>query len=280
MDEQLLSISLQGPPTADESDYVLVEQEKWGKDVGRTSLLQGILAVGSMVFGGLLPLPDCGGFDGFTVSLYAYPSRKDLAFKFGVSHPHDYSPIGTIQTLTRTEILNCGLQSAVETKYPVQSMRSMVFLGPCYDKKGSIVPKPDVIQDGRTVRFSKGVLGSLRVTYDVYRIVYSVQVTKREYSLENNFEAIAYAVWNGGINSKDIVAPSGYEYTEGECENGKDPDQPDGSETEICPPPRGGSYPKAVEADRETDQDYCSQVIIRDVVTEKVITDKDGKECE
>lgn len=272
----LLNISL-STSSADELDYVLIEQEEWGKDVGRTSLPQGILAIGAMAFGGVLPLPNCGGFDGFDANVYAYPSRNDLAFKFAVSHGTCQS--GIIQTLTRTEIINCSLQNSVDTKYPVQDMQSMVWIGPCYDKNGSIVPRPSVLQKGRFIYFSDKVLGSLRVTYGVYRIVYNVRIEKREYSIENNFESVAYTVWDGGINAKDIEVPSGYEYTDGKCDNGKDPDQ-DGSITTICPPPLHGTYPISVQADRNTKVGYCPQLILKDVITERAITSEDEDECE
>lgn len=273
-----LSISLQSGDQS-QRDYVLIEQEEWGEDVGRTSTSQGVLAIGSMVFGGALPLPNCGGFDGFDAPVYVYPSRKDLQFKFAVSHGNP--PLfgkGIVQEVTREEIVTCSLQSSVETNYPVQKMKSMDWIGPCYDSAGNVVAYPNITQNGGFLNFSAKVLGSLRVRYEVYRVLFTVRIEKREYSIENNFESVAYVVWEGGITDKDIAVPSGYEYTEGDCDDGKYPEDVYGPTT-ICPPPHG-TYPTAVEADRETDFDYCSQVVTEDVITERVITDEDGVECE
>lgn len=280
MDEQLLSIALQGPPSADESDYVLIEQQPWAKDVGRTSKRQGILGIGAIVFGGRIPQPNCGGIGGFDTPVYVYPSRVGLQFIFRVSHG-EYQT-ATVETVVREEILKCGLQDKTTCDYPVLAMQSILWLGKCYDAKGNVVARPMVTRQGRDHHFSQKVFGSLRIKYLVLRKTYNVRIEERGDSIENNFQALAYCVGNGWGKWKEIEAPSGYEDTLGNCGNGlygNNGVNTDG--TAICSPDWGkGTYPTAVKADRKTDVDYCSQQISSDRITESVETENEpGEEC-
>ena len=273
-----LYISLGSAQYADESDYVLIEQKPWAKDVGRTSKSQGILAIGSMIFGGNLPQPNCGGLAGFDTPVYIYPSRPDLQFVLKVSHG-EYQ-VGKIETMIREEIIKCGLNDTATTEYPVAAMQSMVWLGPCYDGRGNITAYPTVIQQGRDFHFSAKVLGSIRVKYAVNRITYNVRIEERDDSIENNFQCLAFCVGNGWGNWKEIEAPSGYDDTKGNCGNGIE--KGDGADgTSICSPEWGkGTYPVAVRADRATDMEYCSQEITSDNITESVETENEpGEEC-
>lgn len=280
MDEQLLSIALQGPPSADESDYVLIEQQPWAKDVGRTSKSQGILVIGSMIFGGSLPLPNCGGLAEFDTPVYVYPSRIDLQFVFKVSHG-DYQ-VGLVEPLIREEIIQCGLQDKATCDYPVLAILSRQWLGKCRNVKGDVVPYPTVIVNGRDHHFSEKVLGSQRIKYLVLRYTYNVRIKERDDSIENNFESLAYCVGNGWGKWQEIEAPSGYDDTAGNCGNGiygSDAVGTDG--TAICQPEWGkGTYPVAVRADRLTRDDYCTQENISDSITESVETENEpGEEC-
>ena len=295
-----LNISLGLSQYADDSDYVIIEQKPWAKDVGRTSNSQGILAIGTMIFGeelfgGVLPLPNCGGADGFDAPVYVYPSSADLNYVFDVSHGGASSaiatsdksesdvasgkPLGVVGVVTREEVVQCGYNSSANTEYPVQRMVSKQWIGKCYDSVGNVVSRPSVTQKGRALFFSKKVYGSVRVKYKVHRVTYTVRVPERDDSIENNFQSVAFCRWDGGVEYKEIEAPSGYEITLGDCDNGL-PDGSDGS-TDICPDDRGqGSYPVAVHADRHTKVDYCSQQITSDKVTESVDYDREpGEEC-
>lgn len=273
MDDHVLGISLQGRAAADESDYVIIEQKEWPEDVGRTSISQGILAIGSMIFGGSLPDPNCGGLAGFETPVYVYPSRSDLEFIFRVSHGEYVAT--WVESLIREEIISCGLEAHVRTEYPVDSMLSVNWLGPCYDAAGNIVTRPDVSRQGRDFYFTAKVLGSVQIRYMVHRKTYMVHIEEREDSIENNFECVAYCVGNGFGNWEEIKAPSGYDGTMGNCGNGIY-DNPG-----ICQPDWGqGTYPKAVRADRLTKVDYCSQETTSDEVTESVDKENEpGEEC-
>ena len=265
-------------PSADDADYVMIEQEPWPDDVGRTSNSQGILAIGSMIFGGSIPLPNCGGLAGFDTPVYTYPSRPSLAYTFKVSH--GLYQFGVVEILHREEIIQCGLRESAETHYPVVSMGSMMWLGKCYNEEGNVVLHPAIRREGRTLFFNAPVYGSLRVRYQVYRKIYNVHIEEREDSIENNFECVAYCLWTGGLNYKEIKAPNGYDDTKGNCGNGLYGDSL-GSGVEICSPDWGkGTYPVATSADKLTKIDYCPQIVKSETITESRVTDNEpGEEC-
>lgn len=262
-------------------DYVIIEQEPWGKDVGRTSDVQGITAIGSMIFGGSLPLPDCGGLAEFNTLVYVYPSRPDLYFTFHVSHGN-FLPGKIESNLLREEVIQCRFKISQETDYPVNGIRFMKWIGKCYNAKGEIVPYPSISIDGRIFTFSEKVYGSLRVRYSVFRYTYKVRITERDDSIENNFECIAFCTGYGDVVYKEIQAPSGFGDSLGNCGNGIYPlGLGTESEIEICTPDWGqGVYPVAVRADKLTRVDYCSQEIMDERVTESIDTENEpGEEC-
>ncbi len=264
-----------------EGDYVIIEQEPWAKDVGRTSKNQGIMAIGSMIFGGALPDPNCGGLAEFDTSVYVYPSRHELAYSFNVSHG-SFIPKSVNPHLLREEVIQCGYNLSAETDYPVIALQSMMWIGECYDAKGVSVTRPTISVNGRTLLFSTKVYGSVRIKYFVYRREYSVNIKEREDSIENNFECVAFCRWNGGITYKDIVAPNGFDDTLGNCGNGIYPEfGDDGSSTKICQPNWGrGTYPVGVKADKLTEVDFCSQEIMSVRITESVESgNEEGDEC-
>lgn len=284
MEARIFYIPLTAPSSADTNDYVMIEQEPWADDVGRTSNAQGIMAIGSMIFGGSLPLPNCGGLNGFGAPVYTYPSRLGLNYTFDVSHGQ-IQP-GTISMLTREEIIQCSLQESAETDYPVARMQSMQWIGQCYDERGRSAGRPQIKQNGRTLSFTEKVFGSLRIKYSVIRQTHLVRIEEREDSIENNFDSVAFVRWDGGVDFKEITAPSGYDATTGNCGNGFYPGTPTGGSggtgvTEACPPTGGqGSYPKAVRANRKTTIEYCSQEVDADTVTESVERDSDDNDCD
>ena len=269
--------------SANSSDYVIIAQEPRCKDVGRTSKLQGVLAISSMIFGGQLPVPNCGGLAGFDTPVYVYPSRKTLRFTFALSHG-DFKP-GVSATMTREEIVSCGFKDVSTLDYPPSGLVSLAWIGKCYDATGRVTSSPAFTINGRSIVFSGKVYGSLRARYSVYRVTHNVRIEEREDSLENNFECIAYCRWDGGIVYEDIKAPSGYDETKGNCGNGiysgEGPINGGSGSAEICTPSRaGGTYPTAVKADRITTIDYCQQSVVSDKITESVESGKEpGEEC-
>ena len=99
------------------------------------------------------------------------------------------------------------------------------------------------------------------------------RIEKRDDSIDNQFQSVAYAVWDGGVQWHELSPPSGYDITEGNCGNGL----PGGSST-ICDP-NHDKYIKAVRADRYIGIDYCTQVVREDRVTESVDYDNAEDTC-
>lgn len=198
MDEQTISVSFALPSREDKEDYILIEQEPWPKDVGKTTVLQGLAGMSAILFATPFPTVNCGGDStGFDTPIYVYPSRRGLHFTFAVSHG-EYLP-GVSLVNYRDEMKQCGLVDSIELDYPPLFTPSLQWIGDCYDERGAIISRPVITVVGRTIFFSKRVYGSFRARYRVYRKVYNVRVESRDDSIENNFDSVAYCVWNGGV---------------------------------------------------------------------------------
>lgn len=269
-------------------DCVLIEQEPWGRDVGETSNMQGILAISAAVSGGRWPEVNCAGSNGeFNATVYVYTCDDvGLDYQFKVSH-------GTVsmrvtEIMYREEVVQCSLQLEHELDYPVRSVGAMSWIGNCYDSGGSVTSRPIVtIQDDNTVLLSKKVWGSLRVRYTVLRHTYHVTIQRRWAALENKYNSVAYAVWDGGVKWLDIEAPTNFEAFDGDCGNGAfyNPNLQDGyndgqlSQTDICKP-EYTKLPVAVTADRMRTVEYCSQETLSDTTNETTDYEQMESECD
>lgn len=254
---------------------MLIEQEPWGKDVGRTSMLQGIQGIQASIYGGLFPDPNCGGLNGFDTPIYVFPSRPELNVKFALSHG-SFMPC-KVENVIREEVVQCGLQDSAEIDYPPVGIVTLSWIGKCYDESGNELPKPAVVVIGRRLSFSQKVFGSIRARYSVYRKTYACRIEERDDSIENNFDAVAYARWNGGVVWLEINPPSGYDATRGNCGNGVY-GQDGGGNSDICSP-QGSKYPVAARANRHTKVVYCLQEIMSDETTEIIDYDNDKQPC-
>ncbi len=223
MSEQTLAVNFSLPSRGDQEDYILIEQEPWPKDVGRTTVLQGLTAMSAILFATPFPSVNCGGDSiGFNTPIYVYPSRMSLIYTFYM-YNGEYNP-GVMSFDYREEMKQCGLVDSIELDYPPLATPSLQWIGDCYDDRGVITSKPLITVIDRTISFSKRVYGSFRARYRVYRKIYNVRVESRDDSIENNFDSIAYCVWNGGIAWEKCKPPSGYDITGADCNNGINPD--------------------------------------------------------
>jgi len=268
--------------SATPENYLKIEQEPWGKDVGKTTNMQAILAVSAAVYGGRWPNANCGGLNGeFRATVYVYPGNPHMSYRFKVSHGRvTHGPLGVP---FREEIIQCGLQLEHETDYPIFAVITKAWIGRCYDNEGNITIRPEVTIVGNKIILSKKVYGSLRIRYMAIRHTYHVIVSKRLNAIENTYQSVAYAVYDGGVEWTDIEAPANFEELEGECGNGAWYDD-DGnfmriSGVDICNPD-GHRFPAAVTADRLIDQDYCSREITDDRIIESVDWDSVKEECD
>ncbi len=259
--------------------YVMIEQEPWPKDVGQTSKNQGILAMGSMIFGGTLPSANCGGLSEFSTPVYVYPSAYFLRFTFHISHGDMILESASYDV--REEIVQCSLSETALLDYPVHAMILMQWVGDCYGSDGSVISKPiitiDKTVDGRTLTFSDKVYGSLRVKYYVKRYTYKARIEEREDSIENNFQSVVFAIWDGGISFEEIEPPSGFEETVGNCDNGiYDPlgegwlDFLNRYGANITGGYNSSTLPEIIKADKFTVVEYCSQEIQSERIVESI----------
>lgn len=242
-------------------------------------MLQGIQGIQSSIYGGLFPDPNCGGLNNFDTPIYVFPSRSDLNCTFKLSHG-DFMPC-RVENKIREEVVQCSLQDSADIDYPPVGSVNLSWIGKCYDESGNEILRPTVVVSGRKLTFSEKVYGSVRARYTVYRKTYNCRIEKRDDSIENNFDAVAYVRWNGGIVWLEIDPPSGYDATEGNCGNGvyDQGDQGDGGgDTEICSP-QGSRYPSAARANRHTEVDYCRQEVKSDETTEIIDYDNDKEPC-
>ena len=266
--------------TDDQYNCLLLEQEPWGEDVGETSELQGIQAISAAINGTAWPEVNCGGLNAeFNAIIYAYPCSSGMSYNFKVSH----GSVSTraIDIVYREEIVQCSMKLSHTLDYPVQSMGATSWIGHCYNASGNITQAPAVSIDGRNVLFSEEVYGSFRVRYVVIRHIYYVTVSERTNAIENTYQSVVYAVWDGGVNWLDIEAPANFETYAGDCGNGAFYDDGDGdglqdgyedgqlSQTSVCSD-KYVNVPSVVEADRKITVDYCSQEVIEDTTTERV----------
>lgn len=282
MNEAALTIPFSNPSAAAGGDCLKIEQEPWGKDVGKTTNMQAILAVSAAVYGARWPKAYCGGLDGrFKATVYVYPCDPHMSYQFKVSH--GLVSGRSIGVPIREEVVQCGLQLEHTLDYPALIIVSKAWPGSCYDNRGTVTSRPTVTVDGNKVTLNKQVYGSLRIRYLVIRHIYDVTVSKRLDALENTYQSVAFCVFNGGVEWIDIEAPAGFEDTDGECGNGGIYDE-DGnlirlSGVDICSPDYH-KLPVAVTADRRIKVDFCSQETISDKTNETVDYDSQREECD
>lgn len=275
MAEHSLSISFSNAAAADVvCSGAMIEQEPWGKDVGETSQSQAIQAIAALMYGGRWPNANCGGVDGrFRATVYVYTCDISLGYRVGVSHGI-VTGLG-VEFPIREETVQCSMELEHELDYPVWAMLSKSWFGKCYDTSGNITSRPIVtIVDDKKIVLSKKVYATLRVRYMVLRHVYYITVSKRLTVLENTYQSVAYCVWPGGVVWIDIQAPTNFEATDGECQNGAWYDPETGLMTHVsgmhvCDEDKY-SIPVATNADMHIDVDYCSQEPEDPVITDNV----------
>lgn len=274
------------------ADYdLIIEQEPWGKDVGKTTTMQAIAAMQTAIYGSPMPTLNCGGAEGrFRTRIFVYPSDRYMDFHFKLSNGIVISH--TIAFDIREEIINCSMELEQRTEYPVLHVLSSGWLGKCYDARGTLTSPPDAEIDGDKITFDKKVYGSLSIRYRVFRHIYVVEIRRRHLAIENKYDCLAFCVFAGGVEWTDVEAPAGFEETDGACENGDYFKYMDDlanwlngriGHVNVCRA-KYRTIPVAAYADRAIEVDYCSQEINSDKTKERVDTEQekyyDGTDCE
>jgi len=241
--------------SGDTEDYVLLYQEPYDPGVGVTTTVDLVKGLSDALYG-----TDSSSFDvdcgidedwGFNTGLYAYPSSPKLSFNVGLTH--GYLAQGTIAYITVQEMVQFRLSATGTLKFPAVSIKKMSWYGDVYDIDGKNISGPKLIASGRVLSSDDVVYGTALVAYTVYRVLYGIRITPREDSVENVYQSVAYARWNGGVVMREIDAPTG-----ADDDYSKDVNCGWRSITNISP--EDPSDPPIVDTkDQEIFIDYCSQ---------------------
>ena len=228
---------------------LILEQMPWPKGVGRVSRLQIILAAAARLFGLDPPEIDCGvNGDGFHTAVYVYPYDPDLAYGFGVTHGSLSTPIRAL--VIKREYAVFKLSDEATLEYPLQELVSVDWPDEVWSGDGSVIPGPDLSVDGQAVRSTKKVRGTALVVYKTLRITHGLQITAREDVVENVYQSVFWANWDGGVKLLPIEPPEGAEEDyqfKIECTGGDVLDLP----------PDDPDAPPAPSIDRTITLDYC-----------------------
>ena len=245
-DQHSLRLAIVSPSSSRSTDdFVRLEQEPWDPYVGFLTQFGVLAYLNAILFEGEEPEPYCGG-ESFTLTVYAYPSRPDLAYVAGCS----WGTLGPrrVQEASYTEAIQCDLQLEPELTYPALEVERYSWVGDAYSPAGDVLARPEVTIAGTGIRIAEKVYGTLLVTYRLVRHLYSLAITPRPDAEENRLQSFVYACWTGGNVYIGIEAPEGAE--EGEC-NAR------GSDGLEVPP--DDQPPDHVDPDNEyIDIDYCS----------------------
>jgi len=237
------------PRSDGDSRGLIIEQAPWPKGTGRVSPLQIILAADAQLFGLEPPEIECGvEGDGFTTAVYVYPYDPGLAYRCGVTHGSLAHPVRT--TVTMRETVSFAMATEATLKYPLRELVSIDWLAEVWSAAGAVVANPALSVDGETVRSAAPIYGTAEVVYTTLRDSYGLQITARDDAVENVYQSVFWADWNGGVKLLVIEAPEGAEEDHEfqiECTGG--------SVLQI--PPDDPDQPPAPSKDRTITLDYC-----------------------
>jgi hypothetical protein len=231
------------------ADFELIlEQKPYAKGVGRVSRLQIILAAAARMFGLEPPEIDCGiESDGMHTAVYAYPSDLSVHYDVGVTH-------GSLTETVREEVsirelVSFSLTSTEQLKYPVKELESVTWMADVWGEDGAVVADPALDVSDGSVTTSAPIYGTAEVIYTTTRDTHGLRVGARQDAVENVFQSVFWAHWNGGVELLVIEPPEGAEEDYAfriECTGGDVLDTPDDPST-----------PTAPSNDRTITLDYC-----------------------
>jgi hypothetical protein len=256
-----LTIGLNGPTSPDGRDMLQIQQEEWGAYVGTVSIADMVREVSNRVFGTTYDSnPWCGVSDeGDVVStIYVYPRTPYLLYQFFTSWGRLSSRYET--TLELTETINFRLSASVQPDHPPLVILAAEWLDDCYAADGTVISPPFLTIEGGEIHSSAIVYGAVSVRYTTLRHTYTLNQPRRTSAIDNQYSAVVYGVYEGGINWLVLQMPPGLDTIEADeaasCGWGGELRMPD-DDSQPWPVSPGG-------ADRRTVVDYCSQTIISD----------------
>jgi hypothetical protein len=260
MNNPSLTIGLTQPTRSDLYDLLQIEQEGWGPYVGVVSIADMVREASNQLYGtSYITDPWCGVVDGEVVStIYVYPRTPFLLYQFHTSWGR-LSPRYEA-TLELTEILNYRLTREVQPDHPPLAIMDAAWIDDCYDADGTVIVPPLLIIAEGKITSAIEVYGAVSVRYTTIRHTYTLNQPRRTDALDNQYSAVVYGLYEGGINWLMLALPPGLAAIEDDaaahCGWAGSLWMPD--ESIQAPPVNPGG------ADRRTVVDYCTQTIIRD----------------
>lgn len=237
---------------------VTLEQDDWQAGSDGTQKTDVINALRDSLFFSNLLNPTCAiGLDGETdlkVTVFAYPEPFDLQFFTDVTY-------GTIRSsVTETTIIEDQVNFTLDDESALRHLPygdvKYTWLSRPYDSHGIKINPPVITFDGKNIKLSKKVYGSVAFTYRVYRKKYVLAISPRDTDVENFYQAVFYANWGCGVTLLEVDLPSNldFDYENGFTCTGR-------STTTISGPGDDGP-PTAYPVDETIKKDYCSQLVV------------------
>lgn len=193
-----------------EGDYIILEQAEYPSGTGYTTKANIIGVISSYLYSFDTVTVDCGVEDGtFTTTMYAYPSSEGLNFFTGLTY--GTSGDGVHKTITVTETISFKLTNEEQVSYPIKEIVNVSWNGRVFDENGRTTNNPSLSFNGRTVTSDKTTYSQVEITYKTFRVSYKLTISAREDSVENVFQSVFYAVFDGGVVMKEVKAPDGAE---------------------------------------------------------------------
>lgn len=245
---QVISTSLSIPSASNEME-VLIEQEDFPDLVGQLTKGRTINGVASFEYPQLVVpiLNNCGGDNSkYGTIFYVYPYDISLNYEFDTSYGLVSDRV--IEETIYSELATVELSETYELRYPTQGIISSEWIGIIYDEDGGEITGAEFEIIDNVIVFDKPVVGNLFIRYNVTRHVYAVAISAIIGYTNDRYFAYAYAVWDGGIETKKIDFPDNFDVSDGGCGNGS---------LEVIPPPQ--DQPIATGEDRVDEVNYCSQ---------------------
>ena len=204
-----LITSIVARPTTTADAYLILEQEDYLAPDKLTMLdvvriLSDIVTTGSSTGAS----KDCIMSDdgrSFVANVFVYPYPETLAYNTGAVNGSLSAPLRTI--VTKIETLKFSLDNVAHLKYPVKAFIGGSWVSDVYSIEGELISPPAVSQDGREVRIENKVYGAYEVKYTTVVDFYRMTVSLILDAVENFFQSVFYAWFDGGIELLDIKPP-------------------------------------------------------------------------